>query len=156
MTRQERKAGLRWSETRICENCLYARELTEGEEARYRMDNRLGDFIGLCYKIADYIDDCGENEDRFTKDAFGLGYKTASDRIRNGIVSVIELGKECRRQRDRARYAKVQEEAIRDFLTDIFGDEEIYCVNDEIKAAIKKAAQEIEEAWTKEHCPEDD
>lgn len=120
------------------------------------MDNRLGDFIGLCYKIADYIDDCGENDNPFTTDAFGLGYRAASDRIRNGIIAVIELVRECRKERDKARYARIQEEAIRDFLTDIFGDEEIYCVNDEIKAEIKKAAREIEEKWEKEHCPPDE
>lgn len=36
MTKEERKASLRWTGTRICENCFHARELTEAEVARYK------------------------------------------------------------------------------------------------------------------------
>lgn len=114
-------------------------------------DKRLGEFIALCYKISEYIDDCGENDNHFTLDAFGLGYKAASDRIRNGIIAVIELSRECRYERERAKLAKMGEKEIRDFMVEIFGDEEIHTVNDEIKESIKKAARDIEEKWEKEH-----
>lgn len=115
-------------------------------------DKRLGDFIALCYKISEYIDDCGENGDHFTLDAFGLGYKAASDRIRNGIIAVIELSRECRYEREHAKLAKIGKEEMRDFMVEIFEDEEIYTVNDEIKESIKKAARDIKEKWQKEHC----
>lgn len=42
MTREERKAYLRWNLKRICENCIHARELTEEETVRYK-DRAFGD-----------------------------------------------------------------------------------------------------------------
>ena len=114
-------------------------------------DKRLDEFIALCYKISEYIDDCGESDDHFTLDAFGLGYRAASDRIRNGIIAVIELSRECRNERERAKLAKIGENEMRNFMVEIFGDEDFYTVNDEIKDSIKKAARDIEEKWQKEH-----
>ena len=76
----------------------------------------------------------------------GLGYKAMTGYLRTGVKGVIELQGKYHAANDKAYYAKSNEQDMRDFLIEIFGEEEPETLNDEIKAKIKNAVHEILES----------
>lgn len=107
-------------------------------------DNRvIGNFIGLCYRMASLIDEKGEMGDEFTLTSLGMGYRAASGVLRNGIMAVIDLEANYHQEKEKANLAKIGEDEMHDFIVDIFGDEDIYTINDEAKSRMKKLVEEI-------------
>lgn len=115
---------------------------------------RLNRFLQICLNIAEWYDNRGEEDrnwfgDEITK-AIGLGYKAMTGYLRTGVKGVIELQSKYHAMNEEAYYARSNEQDMRDFLIEIFGEEEPETLNDEIKAKIKNAVYEILKAEEQE------
>ena len=111
---------------------------------------KLNRFLQVCLDIAEWYDRKGDENHNFFGDemtrAIGLGYKAMTGYLRTGVKKVIELQGKYHAANDKAHYAKSNEQDMRDFLIEIFGEEEPETLNDEIKAKIKNAVHEILES----------
>lgn len=108
---------------------------------------KLNRFLQICLDIAEWYDRKGEEERNFfgnemTK-SIGLGYKAMTGYLRTGVKEVIDIQSKYHTAQEKAYYAKSNEKDKRNFLIEIFGEEEPETLNDEIKAKIKNAVHEI-------------
>lgn len=97
----------------------------------------------ICLQIASITDRKGESGDTTYCDELGLGYLALSSYLRDGVKSIIDLQNDLANARSDAHLARVGEESMREFLTDIFGDEEPETLNEEYKNRIREFVQEL-------------
>lgn len=102
---------------------------------------KLNRFLQICLDIAEWYDRKGEEDPNWhggemTK-CIGLGYKAMTGYLRTGVAEVIKLQGELHSAKERRQYAESNERSMRDYLTEIFGDEEPETLSDEITAKIK-------------------
>lgn len=102
---------------------------------------KLNRFLQICLDIAEWYDSKGDEDHDFFGDemtkAIGLGYKAMTGYLRTGVREVVEMQGELHSAKERRWYAESSERSMRDYLTEIFGDEEPETLSDEITAKIK-------------------
>lgn len=91
----------------------------------------------LSLKIANIIDRHGENGDFAFAYEIGLGYLALSGYLRAGVKAIADIQMDYSNAISAKHLAKSSESEMRNFLTDIFGDEEPESLNDEYKQKIK-------------------
>ena len=91
----------------------------------------------LSLKIANIVDRHGENRDFAFADEIGLGYRALSQYLRQGVKAIIDIQEAYSNAKERTELAELSERDSRDFLKDIFGDEEVDSLNDEYKSKIR-------------------
>ena len=92
----------------------------------------------LSLKIANIVDRQGENDDFRLADSLGLGYRALSSYLRQGVKAISEIQERYSIAHEKTKLAEISERDARNFLIDIFGDEDIDSVSDESKAKIKE------------------
>lgn len=102
--------------------------------------NKLAD---LSLRMANIIDRHGENGDFSFADEVGLGYLALSGYLRAGVKAIADIQMDYSNARSKQKLAKQSEENTREFLADIFGDEEPESLSDEHKQKIKDFVAEI-------------
>lgn len=116
--------------------------------------NYLNNMLKTCLNIADYYDNKGDTDydffdDELTKE-LGLGYRALTNYLRKGVQEVISLQMNYHTACEQRNAEKFIQEAQKDFLLDVFGDEEPYSINDKDKQRIKEFVQSIFKEWDKE------
>ena len=116
--------------------------------------NYLNNFLKVCLDIADYYDKKGCEDDSFVDDGLtkniGLGYRALTSYLRKGVQEVITLKSDYYKACEQRNLEKSIQESQKDFLLDVFGDEEPYSINDKDKQRIKEFVQSIFDEWHKE------
>jgi hypothetical protein len=111
---------------------------------------KLNKFLKICLDIAEWYDNRGEEDRNWfggeMTEGIGLGYKSMTGYLRTGVAEVIKLQGELHSAKERRWYAESSERNMRDYLTEIFGDEEPETLSNEITAKIKNAVHEILES----------
>lgn len=102
--------------------------------------------VKICLDIANIVDRHGE-KDKVYLEELKLGYRALSISLRRGAKAVIDLQEDYSKALEYQSYAEIGEKAARDFLQEIFGDEEIDTINDEDKQKIKEFVQQLMEKW---------
>ena len=95
----------------------------------------------ISLKIASITDRKGESGETEYLDGLGLGYLALSNYLRAGVKAIADIQNDLAIARSDAHLAKVSEKSMRDFLTDIFGDEEPETLNEEYKKRIRGFVQ---------------
>ena len=116
--------------------------------------NSINRFLKIALDIADYYDNKGDNDHEFLDDGLtkdlGLGYRALTNYIRKGVQEVISLQMNYHNACHQRNYEKSIQESQKDYLLDVFGDEEPYSINDKDKQRIKEFVQSIFKEWDKE------
>ena len=97
----------------------------------------------ISLRIASITDRKGETGERSYLDELGLGYLALSSYLRAGVKAIADIQNDLANARSDAHLARVSEQSMRDFLTDIFGDEEPETLNEEYKKRIREFVQGI-------------
>ena len=97
----------------------------------------------ISLRIASITDRKGETGERSYLDELGLGYLALSSYLRLGVKAIADIQMDLANARANAHLARVSEQSMRDFLTDIFGDEEPETLNEEYKKRIREFVQGI-------------
>lgn len=100
--------------------------------------DRLNKLVEISLRIANYVDEHGRNGDTDLGDELGLGYRALSSYLRAGAKSIIDIQADYQLAIEKKELAEIGEQEMRDFLTEIFGDEESETLNDEYKRKIKE------------------
>lgn len=95
----------------------------------------------ICLRIASIADRNGESGEFELCDELGLGYLALSSYLRAGVKAIADIQNDLANARESAHLARVSEESMREFLTDIFGDEEPETLNEEYKNRIREFVQ---------------
>ena len=95
----------------------------------------------ISLRIASITDRKGETGERSCLDELGLGYLALSSYLRAGVKAIADIQNDLANARQSAHLARVSEESMREFLTDIFGDEEPETLNEEYKNWIREFVQ---------------
>lgn len=103
--------------------------------------NRL---VELACNLANEIEALGMDkyEELFGK-SLRIGIRTCSIDLRQGAKAIIQLQEDVVRQKERAEFSKVGEEEMKDFIVDIFGDENAYMLSDEHKEKLKAFVNDL-------------
>lgn len=113
--------------------------------------NYLNNMLKICLNIADYYDNKGDKDDDFLDDELtkeiGLGYRALTNYLRKGVQEVISLQTNYHNACQQRNFEKSIQESQKDFLLDVFGDEEPYSINDKDKQRIKEFVQSIFKEW---------
>ena len=91
----------------------------------------------LSLEIANIVDRHGENGDFGFADEMGLGYRALSQYLRRGVKEIIDIQEAYSNAKEKAELAETSERDARDFLKDIFGDEDVDSLSEEYKSQIK-------------------
>lgn len=102
--------------------------------------------VKICLDIANIVDRHGEKDKPYL-DELGLGYRALSISLRRGVKAIIDLQDDYSKALECQNCAEIGEKAARDFLQEVFGDEEIDTINDEDKQKIKEFVQQLMEKW---------
>ena len=102
--------------------------------------------VKICLDIANIVDRHGEKDKPYL-DELGLGYRALSISLRRGVKAVIDLQDDYSKALEYQSYAEIGEKAARDFLQEVFGDEEIDTINEKDKQKIKEFTQQLMEKW---------
>lgn len=102
--------------------------------------------VKICLDIANIADRHGEKDKPYL-DELGLGYRALSRSLRRGVKAVIDLQDDYSKALEYQSYAEIGEKAARDFLQEVFGDEEIDTINEKDKQKIKEFTQQLTEKW---------
>ena len=117
--------------------------------------NYINNFLKIALNIADYYDNKGNNDEDFLEDEMtkeiGLGYRALTSYLRKGVQEVITLQSNYHKACEQRNYEKSIQECQREYLLDVFGDEEPYSINDKDKQRIKEFVQSIFTEWDKEN-----
>ena len=115
--------------------------------------------LKICLDIADYYDNKGDTDKDFLNDELtreiGLGYKALTNYLRKGVQEAITLQSNYHSAYAQKNYQKAVCESQKDYLLDVFGDEEPYSINDKDKQRIKEFVQSIFAEWHKENENDD-
>lgn len=95
----------------------------------------------ICLRIANIADRNGESGEFELCDELGLGYLALSSYLRAGVKAIADIQNDLANARESAHLARVSEESMREFLADIFGDEEPETLNEEYKKRIREFVQ---------------
>ena len=101
--------------------------------------DRLNKLVEISLRIANYVDEHGRNGDTNLGDELGLGYRALSSYLREGVKSIIDIQADYQLAIVKKELAEIGEQEMRDFLTEIFGDEEPETLNNEYKRKIKES-----------------
>ena len=121
--------------------------------------NYLNNMLKICLNIADYYDNKGDKDADFLDDELtkeiGLGYRSLTNYLRKGVQEVISLQTNYHNAFHQMNFEKSIQESQKDFLLDVFGDEEPYCINDKDKQRIREFVQSIFAEWHMEDGNDD-
>ncbi len=110
--------------------------------------------LKICLNIADYYDNKGDTDEDFLNDGLtrelGLGYRALTSYLRKGVQEVISLQMNYHSACAQRNIEKSIQESQKEYLLDVFGDEEPYSINDKDKQRIKEFVQSIFAEWDKE------
>lgn len=116
--------------------------------------NYLNNMLKICLNIADYYDNKGDTDEDFLDDKLtkelGLGYRALTNYLRKGVQEVISLQINYHSACQQRNFEKFIQESQKEYLLDVFGDEEPYSINDKDKQRIKEFVQSIFAEWDKE------
>ena len=116
--------------------------------------NYLNNMLKICLNIADYYDNKGDTDEDFLGDELtrelGLGYRALTNYLRKGVQEVISLQMNYHSACAQINIEKSIQESQKEYLLDVFGDEEPYSINDKDKQRIKEFVQSIFAEWDKE------
>ena len=116
--------------------------------------NYLNNMLKICLNIADYYDNKGDTDKDFIDDdltkELGLGYRALANYLRKGVQEVITLQSNYHRACHERNYQEDIQKSQKEYLLDVFGDEEPYSINDKDKQRIKEFVQSIFAEWHKE------
>ena len=101
----------------------------------------------ICLRIANIVDRQGENGSFSLADELGFGYLALSGYLRSGVKAIADMQMDYSNAKSQKQLAEICEQEMRDFLTDIFGDEEIESINEADKEKIRQFVQELEKEW---------
>ena len=97
----------------------------------------------ICLRIASIADRNGESGEFELCDELGLGYLALSSYLRAGVKAIIDIQDDLASARADRKYARISEQSMREFIVDIFGDEEPETLNDEYKKRIRDFVGEL-------------
>lgn len=107
--------------------------------------------LKICLNIADYYDNKGDTDEDFLDDELteelGLGYRALTNYLRKGVQEVISLQMNYHSACQQRNFEKSIQESQKEYLLDVFGDEEPYSINDKDKQRIKEFVQSIFAEW---------
>ena len=102
--------------------------------------------VKICLDLANIVDRHGEKDEPYLEE-LKLGYRAFSRSLRSGVKAVIDLQDDYSKALEYQSYAETGEKEARDFLQEVFGDEEIDAINEEDKQKIKEFTQQLMEKW---------
>ena len=109
--------------------------------------------LKICLNIADYYDNKGDTDENFLDDGLtrelGLGYRALTNYLRKGVQEVISLQMNYHSACAQRNIEKSIQESQKEYLLNVFGDEEPYSINDKDKQRIKEFVQSIFAEWNK-------
>ena len=115
--------------------------------------NYLNNMLKICLNIADYYDNKGDTDENFLDDGLtrelGLGYRALTNYLRKGVQEVISLQMNYHSACAQRNIEKSIQESQKEYLLNVFGDEEPYSINDKDKQRIKEFVQSIFAEWNK-------
>lgn len=122
--------------------------------------NDINRLLKVCLDIAEWVDDKSDTDKNWYGgelcDDIGLGCRALSGYLRSGIRAVMELQEKYHRANERRNLAEISEKEMRDFLQDVFGDEEPHTINDKDKARIRDFVQNLMKEWDEKEAAEED
>lgn len=83
-------------------------------------------------------------------DDLGYGHLAFSGILRAGAKAVIDLQNDLHNYKNKYQIQKQDNEQVRDFLEEVFGDREIDCINDKDKERILELCEQIRTEWENE------
>lgn len=104
--------------------------------------------IKICLDIANIADRKDEEGNAYLED-LGLGYRALSISLQQGAKAVIDLQDDYSKALEDRGYAETGEKEARDFLLEVFGDQEIDTINENDKQRIKDFVKDIMKSWEK-------
>jgi len=106
----------------------------------------------LCLNIANLCDRAAEVDGikEYISENLGLGYRALSVDLRRGVKSMIDFQDMYSSAVEKKNLAECGEQSARDFMIDIFGDEDIDAINDKDKSCIRDFVQQIYKQWDAE------
>lgn len=97
----------------------------------------------LSLQIANIIDRNDENGNCILAVELGYGYLALSGYLRSGAKAIADIQMDYSDAINAKQMAELSESQMREFLTDIFGDEESETLDDEYKQKIKDFVIEL-------------
>lgn len=95
----------------------------------------------ISLKMASITDRKGESGELTYSDELGYGYLALSGYLRAGVKAIADIQNDLANARSDAHLARVSEQSMREFIVDIFGDEEPETLNEEYKKRIREFVQ---------------
>ena len=108
----------------------------------YRPD-KLSRLAEICLRMANVIDRHGENGDYEFADEVGMGYLALSGYLRDGVKAIADMQMNYSEAVSQKNLAELSESGAREYLKDIFGDEDVDSLNETYKARIKEFVQSL-------------
>ena len=102
--------------------------------------------VQVCLDIANVADERGEADEPYFEE-LGLGYRALSGILRRGCKEIIDLQNNYHGAIEAKNLAKIGEKEAHDVLEEIFGDREVYTINDKDKERIKVFVRSIVDEW---------
>jgi transcriptional regulator with XRE-family HTH domain len=95
-------------------------------------------------ELANVADERGEVDKPYFEE-LGLGYRALSGILRRGCKEIIDLQNNYHGAIEAKNLAKIGEKVAHDFLEEMFGDREVYTINDKDKERIKAFVRSIQD-----------
>ena len=102
--------------------------------------------VQICLDIANIADERGETGEPYFEE-LGLGYRALSGILRRGCKEIIDLQNNYHGAIEEKNLAKIGEKEAHDVLEEMFGDREVYTINDKDKERIKEFVKSIQDEW---------
>lgn len=102
--------------------------------------------VKICLDLANIVDRNGEDGVGYLKD-LKLGHRALSVSLRRGVKAIVDLQEDYSKAIEYREYAEIGEKEAKDFLKEIFGDDEIFTINDEDKNKITEFVRQLMEKW---------
>jgi hypothetical protein len=119
--------------------------------------NYVNELVRLCLDLAELADTHGEqdNELDFLRE-LGLGFRAFSRTLRRGVLDIVNLQDRYHREAEKARLCQIGETEAKDFVEEVFGDRDVYMINEKDKQRIREFVRSIEAEWEREEAGESD
>lgn len=111
--------------------------------------------VQVCLDIANVADERGEADKPYFEE-LGLGYRALSGILRRGCKEIIDLQNNYHGAIEAKNLAKIGEQEAHDILEEVFGDREVYTINDKDKERIKAFVMSIKDEWERRTDEHDD